>query len=59
MSALLPIVVAELELRDVERHVFLADLVERADHTALEDRPEALKLYSEPSAVPADHRLRL
>jgi len=36
-----PIVVAELELRDVERHVFGADFVEGADNAALEDRPEA------------------
>lgn len=35
------IVVAELELRDVQRHVFRAHLVERADDAALEDRPEA------------------
>src|SRR5437763_230366 len=31
-----PIVVAELELRDVERHVFGADFVEGADNAALE-----------------------
>lgn len=35
------VIVAELELSDVQRHIFLADLVERADDTALEDRPEA------------------
>ena len=28
----LPVVVAELKFRDVERHVFFADLVERAHH---------------------------
>ena len=38
----LPIVVPELELGDIQRHVFAADLVEGADHAALEDRPEAL-----------------
>jgi hypothetical protein len=38
----LPVVVAELKFRDVERHVFFADLVERAHHAAREDRPEAL-----------------
>jgi hypothetical protein len=38
----LPVVVAELELGDIERHVFRADLVERADNAALEDRPETL-----------------
>jgi hypothetical protein len=37
-----PIVVAELKLRDVERHIFGRHLVERADHAALEDRPETL-----------------
>jgi hypothetical protein len=36
-----PIVVPELELGDIERHVLGADLVECADNTALEDRPEA------------------
>ena len=35
------IVVAELEFRNVQRHIFGADLVERADDAALEDRPEA------------------
>jgi hypothetical protein len=36
-----PMVVAELKFRDVERHILGADLMERADDTALEDRPEA------------------
>ena len=36
-----PIVVAELKLRDVQRHVFGADLVEAANDAALEDAPEA------------------
>ena len=36
-----PVVVAELELGDVERHVLPAHLVESADGAALEDRPEA------------------
>jgi hypothetical protein len=35
-----PIVIAELKLRDVKRHIFCAHLVERADHAAFEDRPE-------------------
>jgi hypothetical protein len=39
---ILPIVVAELELGNIERHVFGAHLVESAHHPALEDRPEAL-----------------
>ena len=34
----LAIIVAELELGDVERHVLGADLVECADNAALEDR---------------------
>jgi hypothetical protein len=37
-----PIVVSELKFSDVERHVFGADLVERAHHAALENRPETL-----------------
>jgi hypothetical protein len=36
-------IVAKLKFRYVPRHVFLTDLVERADHTALDDRPETLK----------------
>jgi hypothetical protein len=36
-----PVVIPELELGHIERHVFAADLVERADHAALEDRPKA------------------
>jgi hypothetical protein len=39
---ILAIVVSELKLRNVERHVFAADPVERADNATLEDRPEAL-----------------
>lgn len=37
-----PVIVAELELGNIEGHVFAADLVERADNAALKDRPEAL-----------------
>jgi hypothetical protein len=36
------VVIAELEFGDVERHIFGAHFVERADNAALEDRPEAL-----------------
>lgn len=39
-----PMVVAELEFRDVQRHIFLAHLVECADYTALDDRPEAYRM---------------
>jgi hypothetical protein len=35
------VVIAELKLRDVQRHVFGAHFVERADYAVLEDRPEA------------------
>ena len=42
----MPIIVAELELRDVERHIFLAHFVERADDAALENRPEAFDCLS-------------
>jgi hypothetical protein len=35
-----PIVVSELKLRDVQRHIFGAHFVEGANHTALEDRPK-------------------
>ncbi len=37
-----PVVIPELEFRDVQREILGADLVERADHAALQDRPEAL-----------------
>jgi len=36
-----PVVVPELKLRNVQRHIFGANFVERADHAALKDRPEA------------------
>jgi hypothetical protein len=36
-----PIVITELELCNIERHIFPAHFVERADAAALEDRPEA------------------
>jgi hypothetical protein len=35
-----PIVVPEFKLRHVERKIFLADLMERANYATLEDRPE-------------------
>jgi hypothetical protein len=37
----LPIVISELELGDIERHIFAAHFVECADNAAFEDRPEA------------------
>jgi hypothetical protein len=43
---ILPIVVAELEFRNVQRHVLGAHLVERAHYSALEDRPEAFDCLS-------------
>lgn len=36
----LPIVVTKFKLSNVQRHILGADLVERADNTALQDRPE-------------------
>ena len=36
------VIVPELKFGDVQRHIFGAHLVERADHAALEDRPETL-----------------
>ena len=39
--SVLPVVVAELEFGNIERHIFPAHFVERADNAALEDRPEA------------------
>src|ERR1700694_1327708 len=35
------VIVAELELGDVQRQILFADLVESAYHTAFDDRPEA------------------
>ena len=34
------VVIAELELRDVQREIFAADLMERAHDAAFEDAPE-------------------
>jgi hypothetical protein len=39
--SIVPIVISELELGNIERHVSPAHFMERADNTALEDRPEA------------------
>jgi hypothetical protein len=38
----LPVIIAELEFGNIQRHIFPAHFVERADHPALEYRPEAL-----------------
>jgi hypothetical protein len=35
------VIISELKFCDVERHIFGADLMERADDAALEDAPEA------------------
>lgn len=40
------IIVAELELCNIQRHVFAADFVEAADDAALEDRPKSFNRYS-------------
>ena len=37
----LPVIITELELGNIERHIFAAHFVERPDYAALEDRPEA------------------
>ena len=42
------VVIAELELCHIERHVFAADLVEGADHASFEDRPEAFNRAAAP-----------
>src|SRR5882724_1601012 len=39
------VVVAELKFGDVERHIFGADLVERADDAALEDAPRGYRSH--------------
>jgi hypothetical protein len=36
------VVISELKLRDVQRHIFGADFVECADNAALQDRPKTL-----------------
>jgi hypothetical protein len=38
---ILPVIISELELGNIERHIFPAHFMERADNTAFEDRPEA------------------
>ena len=40
------VIVAELELGNIEGHVLAAHLVERADDAALEDAPEAFNRWS-------------
>jgi hypothetical protein len=36
------VIVSELKFSDVQRHIFFADLMERADNAAFEDRPKTL-----------------
>lgn len=38
---IIPVVISELKLRDVQWQILCADLVESTDNAALEDRPEA------------------
>jgi len=40
------VVVSELKLSNVQRHVFRTDFVERADHAALKDAPKTLNRIS-------------
>src|SRR4051794_14999626 len=46
-----PVVVAELKFRDVQRQILGADLVERADDPALNQRPEAFNRLGVDRAV--------
>src|ERR1700732_507490 len=46
----LAVIISELEFGNIERHIFAAHFVERADNTALEDRPETLDGLSMDSA---------
>ena len=48
---IVPIVVPELEFRDVQRQIFAADLVERAHDTALQQRPKAVDCLGVDNAV--------
>jgi hypothetical protein len=48
------VIIAELKLGNIERHVFLADLVEAPDDPALEDRPPAATVKSRIIALIAD-----
>ena len=41
MSAFSPVVVPELKFGNVQMQIFLADLMERPNDAALQDRPEA------------------
>ena len=53
----LAVVVAELKLRDVQRKVLVADLVESADNTALKDAPETfnrIRVHRADNNWPAD-----
>jgi hypothetical protein len=43
--------IAELEFRNVERHIFGAHLVEASDDAALEDRPEAFNRVRVPPCI--------
>src|SRR5262245_51973731 len=40
------VVIAELELSNIERHVLAADLVERTDDAAFDDRPKSFDCLS-------------
>jgi hypothetical protein len=41
MSRFFSVIVAGLELRNIERHIFATHFVERSDYAALENRPES------------------
>ncbi len=40
------VIIAELELDNIEQHVFLADRVEGADNAALDNGPESLRWFA-------------
>lgn len=55
----LPVVVAPLKLGDVERQILAANVVERADDAALDERPEAFNTSSMGAYVISLHTVRL
>ena len=63
--AVLAVIVPELEFGDIQRQVLAADLMERADHAAFEDRPEPLNRIRVDRTVDvlavrmADHAMRV
>jgi len=46
----LPVIISELKLGNIQRHIFAAHFVERADYAALQDRPKSFNRLSVDSA---------